>query len=255
MRKKRILPTAVTVLTLLLCAALCLSALSLYREGTARRAETSASEPVFTAEGAGRQLLRVAPLAALWLAAAAAAAVTGHTASASPAAQDPDTALRLLEARVSELPEAARKERGLRRRNGLLCAAALVLCAGWALLWLLDRSHFESWDLEAVMGAMLLHTVPPAVLAFAAMYLRARADDASRNREIVLLREQVRRQPPESARPVPVSAVSETRGRRVLRAALYAAAVLLVVLGICNGGLRDVFVKAVNICTECIGLG
>ena len=47
----------------------------------------------------------------------------------------------------------------------------------------------------------------------------------------------------------------ETRGRRALRGALYLAAAVLVILGILNGGLRDVLAKAVKICTECIGLG
>ena len=40
-----------------------------------------------------------------------------------------------------------------------------------------------------------------------------------------------------------------------VRLALLGAAALLVVLGALNGGARDVLVKAVNICTECIGLG
>ena len=31
--------------------------------------------------------------------------------------------------------------------------------------------------------------------------------------------------------------------------------VVLVVVGILNGGMQDVFAKAVKICTECIGLG
>lgn len=48
--------------------------------------------------------------------------------------------------------------------------------------------------------------------------------------------------PPENALPV-------------LRAVLYAAALLFIALGAANGGLWDVLVKAVNICTECIGLG
>ena len=34
-----------------------------------------------------------------------------------------------------------------------------------------------------------------------------------------------------------------------------AAAVALIVLGVMNGGMFDVLVKAINICTECIGLG
>ena len=30
---------------------------------------------------------------------------------------------------------------------------------------------------------------------------------------------------------------------------------IMIVLGINNGGMRDVLIKAINICTECIGLG
>ena len=40
-----------------------------------------------------------------------------------------------------------------------------------------------------------------------------------------------------------------------LRAILYVLAGALIVLGVVNGGLYDVLVKAINICTECIGLG
>ena len=36
---------------------------------------------------------------------------------------------------------------------------------------------------------------------------------------------------------------------------LFILAAMLLVLGIFNGGLKDVLIKAVNICTECIGLG
>ena len=40
-----------------------------------------------------------------------------------------------------------------------------------------------------------------------------------------------------------------------VRLLLLAVAVVFIVLGVMNGGLRDVLVKAINICTECIGLG
>ena len=41
----------------------------------------------------------------------------------------------------------------------------------------------------------------------------------------------------------------------IIRGALFAAAAALIVLGILNGGMHDTLVKAINICTECIGLG
>ena len=41
----------------------------------------------------------------------------------------------------------------------------------------------------------------------------------------------------------------------VVRVALGVTAITFIVLGVLNGGMRDVFIKAINICTECIGLG
>lgn len=54
---------------------------------------------------------------------------------------------------------------------------------------------------------------------------------------------------PAQTRPVPEKRL------RTLRLTLLAIAAALIVFGAFNGGARDVLVKAVNICTECIGLG
>lgn len=48
---------------------------------------------------------------------------------------------------------------------------------------------------------------------------------------------------------------AETNGNGRLRLILYAVAAVLVIMGVMNGGMRDVLIKAINICTECIGLG
>ncbi|MBO5999675.1 MAG: thioredoxin [Lachnospiraceae bacterium] len=42
---------------------------------------------------------------------------------------------------------------------------------------------------------------------------------------------------------------------RTIRIFLLAAAIVLLLAGIFNGSARDVFGKAVKICTECVGLG
>lgn len=52
-----------------------------------------------------------------------------------------------------------------------------------------------------------------------------------------------------------VSLQSDVPSADRIRICLYVAAFLLIVFGVLNGGLRDVLVKAINICTECIGLG
>ena len=43
--------------------------------------------------------------------------------------------------------------------------------------------------------------------------------------------------------------------KQALWAVLFCAGVLLIVLGVVNGGARDVLAKAVKICSECIGIG
>ena len=53
-------------------------------------------------------------------------------------------------------------------------------------------------------------------------------------------------------RPVRYSFLPNTKPLRLILAVL---AIAFLILGVKNGGARDVFVKAVNICTECIGLG
>ena len=48
----------------------------------------------------------------------------------------------------------------------------------------------------------------------------------------------------------------ETARRRILiRRVLLVAAVIFIVLGVQNGSMKDVLVKAIRICTECVGLG
>lgn len=43
--------------------------------------------------------------------------------------------------------------------------------------------------------------------------------------------------------------------RWLLQAVLLVVAVALIIIGALNGGARDALYKAINICTECIGLG
>lgn len=45
------------------------------------------------------------------------------------------------------------------------------------------------------------------------------------------------------------------RSVKAVRCAVLALAAVLIVLGIANGGMKDVLIKAIKICTECVGLG
>jgi len=68
------------------------------------------------------------------------------------------------------------------------------------------------------------------------------------------VRAEERRGPQERLERCP-AVETETQRTNALRAALLALAVGLIVHGALNGSMRDVLVKAINVCTECVGLG
>ena len=52
-----------------------------------------------------------------------------------------------------------------------------------------------------------------------------------------------------------VNGEERARKLKTARIAVFAVAVVFVIAGIMNGSMEDMLIKAVNICTECIGLG
>ena len=243
---------ATALMTLVLAALLCWQCIDVYADGNAadNLDENGVHlSPVYTMEDVSARLaILTVPAGAYVLLIAATAIVQRRVPvrkeNAAPTAEN---RLRLRKRRVAELPEAARHEEALRRSIWLATAAVLILCAAMAGLFLFNGANFVSWDLEVVMGELLLHVAPWAAVALLAVYIALRACDASFERECAALQGLLAEKPaPMQEKPFPAD---------VLRADLYAAAIVFIVLGVMNGGLYDVLVKAINICTECIGLG
>ena len=144
--------------------------------------------------------------------------------------------------------DAMRAEERKRRIAVVACAILCIGCAVAAGAYFLQTDRFVSRDLESVMGAMLRWVAPWVTVAFAALGLLAWANGRSLARELEATKVAPRREPepPKATKPA-----LHIVGRVAL--AVFAAA--LIVAGILNGGMYDVLVKAINICTECIGLG
>ena len=145
--------------------------------------------------------------------------------------------------------------------QSLLCAALaiLVACAviGVYREGAADRAeHPLDWiytreaTAERLAPAVPVLFVSLAVTA-AGLVLGVRDERADRGK----INEETRRELAASRTREPGEAVKKERRRRTLRIVLLAAALLLILAGIRNGSARDVLVKAVGICTECVGLG
>ncbi len=248
----KLLRLLTAALTLVLAALLCWQCIDIYATGNAPANLDESGvhlSPVYTREDVGARLKLLAiPAGAYVLVIIAAALVRARVPQGKETtALTAENRLRLQKRRVAELPDAARYEEKLRRNIWLATAAVLALCAVMAGVFLFNGANFVSWDLETVMGEMLLHVAPWAAVALLAVYIALRACDRSCLRECEALKGQPAVKPaPRQEKPFPAD---------VLRADLYAAAIVFIVLGVMNGGLYDVLVKAINICTECIGLG
>lgn len=231
-----------TLATVLVLALLACSCLRIYLEGRT---------PIFTAALVQERLRPLLPVLAVYAVLVVGALILASLEETprSRAAIVPEDRLKRMKARIEVLPEEARVLERQRRTYCLLAIAAALVCAVPCLIYLLDRSHFTDWDLEHVMGQMLLHVAPWVVLAFGAVIAASMACGRSVRRETEILKGLPGKAKSPEAAPCRKNYVN------LLRALLYGLAAAFIVLGVMNGGMRDVLVKAINICTECIGLG
>ncbi len=252
---RKILKILLTAVLLALCAALCFQAVDIYRLGNAPENFSAPGvriEPVYSRQIAGDRLAALLPL--FWSAGVLAAAGLILEAAAGKrekgrALRSPEEILRRMKSRVSALPEEALREEKGRKRAYVGALAVSAVCLILSLWYLLDGRNFAGTDLEHTVGQLLLWVGPWVGLALAAWIAAVLYGGKSAEREIALLKTLPREQ---EAPPAPKG---PGRGRTYLRLALYALGIVLVAAGAANGGLRDVLVKAINICTECIGLG
>ena len=191
--------------------------------------------------------LRIWAVCYLVLLIAAFVVIPGYTRKGSANPMEPDNRLRLMKKKLTDLPEAAKAEEMLRRKVCYGTLGVVMLCAGMSLIYLMNREHFTSWDLELVMGRMLMNTLPWIAIAFGAVIVATFVCRRSMEREIHLLKGIFDDEMPETT--------SKPSRLPYVRIVLYVLAAVLIADGISNGGMRDVLIKAINICTECIGLG
>ena len=138
-----------------------------------------------------------------------------------------------------------------KRRNDRIITAALLAVGGVIFFWIaLQPDAFHQSQINGSMIrniSLLACCVAPATVfaVFAAYRGRKSMED-----EIALLK----------TAPAEAKISGETEGAcncRInrIRTAIAVAAVVFLLYGFCTGGTADVLTKAVNICTECVGLG
>ena len=120
------------------------------------------------------------------------------------------------------------------------------------LVYGLNSSHFDSADITGSVIKAMYVLLPCVIIVLAFSIYTVYHNRASLKQEIALVRAAVAKGNYEIS-PVPQKTTCFSSAK--LRWILLAAGIFLLVYGFFTGGTQDVLTKAVNICTECVGLG
>ncbi len=153
-----------------------------------------------------------------------------------------------------ETIHAINKEQKLR---AVLRAVAVILCVISALPAVLYSFNFNNFNenLNASVIAACAWVLPCSFIIMGICVVLTYLENASFDRHIGHVRVALSESKGTSA--VETSPHRRSRAKIVtgIRIALAVITLVFIIVGIFNGGMADVLTKAVNICTECIGLG
>ncbi len=243
-------PWIVAAATLLLAALLIWQCADIYFSGIAPEnlAESGVRiRDIYSREIVAERFSRIAWAFWVWLAVCLIAWIGKCAGNQANPVLPTENRFALAIARAEKTPEMLLEEKK-RRVIRLACAGICVLCGAFILKYLLNAANFESRDLEPVMGRMMLNVAPWVAVAFAALLGMTQFCEISLLREIELAKKA-----PKRSAEARISAKKSIVN--AIRIAIAVISIVLIAIGVLNGGMRDVLVKAVNICTECIGLG
>lgn len=146
----------------------------------------------------------------------------------------------------------------VRAAIAIYCVIAAVMCG----IYVFNASNFPADDLSGEVLKMLAHILPWVTVAFVLCCGAAIYDGVSAKYLLPDIKRLVASKG-EPKKPCAFlqqasaagNAASSPIGLGIIRTVVAVVGVLFLVVGIVNGGAEDVLAKAVNICTECIGLG
>ena len=151
--------------------------------------------------------------------------------------------------------EALRQEiMGLQKKRRTLITIRTVILAVSSiafLIYALNSSHFHQSEINSSMINAMLVLIPCLLVSFAYSLYVSLTDDKLLEKEIELIKK-IPSLEQERVKPEPFD---DSKRMNYIRCTVIAFALFFMISGFIAGGTIDVLAKAINICTECIGLG
>ena len=257
MTEKKLYLAVQSVLCILLVILLAVSAVSIYREGKARKAENP-MEWIYTREAVGEKFRPIAPLffCAIGLTAAGWILAVKDENAGKPV-KDAELTRDLTLARVAAPSEQMKEEQRKQKRAFLVGWLCFLLCMVPIAVYVADGEHFPDGNLEEMIASLAPHLLPWIILGLGCLVASTVLQEKSMLRETEAARLRIREEKEAGIQPEPkADGGRKTRkSTRILQLVVAIAAVVLLILGVFNGSAKAVHTKAANICTECVGLG
>lgn len=137
-----------------------------------------------------------------------------------------------------------------RKMHTIIRTIVLVVCSAVFLFYALNSANFHQSEINGSMIQAMKVLVPCFLIAFAYALFVAIHNEKSMEKEMELVKKL-----PSVSDATENEIITEEKRLSPYRNAILVVAIILVVYGFLNGGTIDVLAKAINICTECIGLG
>lgn len=145
------------------------------------------------------------------------------------------------------------KERNSRKFHVIIRSILIVISSITFLGYALNGKHFHQSEINTSMIHAMWIMIPCMLVPFGYAVFTAYHNEKSLKREIETLKQVPTLAATESA-DTP-SVCSSGNHENIIRVGLLVIGLVVLVYGFVTGGTVDVLTKAINICTECIGLG
>jgi hypothetical protein len=146
-----------------------------------------------------------------------------------------------------------KEKRGIKNLNICFALVSAVLFVA-SFIYLAFVADFTVENLNADVMSAFAISLPLCAIGLAVQVPRIYLSELSAKRQLELMKESIKKHGAPKVRNAEKTE-KYAKATLITRYAILGVALLLVVLGIFNGGAADVLGKAVKICTECIGLG
>ncbi len=145
------------------------------------------------------------------------------------------------------------KERSVRKLHVVIRSVLIGISSIAFLSYALNGKNFHQSEINTSMINAMWILIPCMLVPFGYAVFTAYYNEKSLQREIAILKQVPTTNEKEATEAS--SVCSCTKRENITRFALLIIGIVVLVYGFVSGGTVDVLTKAINICTECIGLG